>query len=110
MSAKYYKAVIKTLAERAGLTDIEKMLAVNQPSKFVEYGKLKREYKVILQDCGERKISVIKEIRFGSGLGLKEAKDLADSAPCLVRETEDLASANEFIKKLAEVGASAYLE
>jgi ribosomal protein L7/L12 len=60
---------------------------------------------VFLEDAGPNKISVIKAIREGTGLGLKEAKDLVEQAPCVVAECSDLLRAHEFRKKLAAAGA-----
>jgi large subunit ribosomal protein L7/L12 len=66
------------------------------------------EFTVILADGGEKKINVIKEIRTITGLGLKEAKDLVEAAPKVVKEGISKADA-EAIKKTLE-GAGAKVE
>lgn len=66
------------------------------------------EFTVILADGGEKKINVIKEIRTITGLGLKEAKDLVEGAPKMVKEGISKADA-EAIKKTLE-GAGAKVE
>ena len=60
---------------------------------------------VILEDCGAAKINVLKEVRTITGLGLKEAKDLVDSAPKAVKEGLKKEEAEEIKKKLEEAGA-----
>lgn len=60
---------------------------------------------LMLIDHGPNIISVIKVVREHTGLGLKEAKDLVESAPCKVAEWEDLARVNKFREALIEAGA-----
>lgn len=64
------------------------------------------EFDVILVSHGEKKIQVIKVVRELTGLGLKEAKDLVDSAPKPVKEGIDKAAAEEIKAKLEEAGAT----
>lgn len=66
----------------------------------------KEEFDVVLQAVGEKKIQVIKVVRELTGLGLKEAKDLVDSAPSTVKETIGKAEAATMKAKLEEVGAT----
>ena len=66
----------------------------------------KTEFDVILNAAGEKKIQVIKVVRELTGLGLKEAKAVADEAPKPVKEKVSKAEAAEIKKKLEEVGAS----
>jgi large subunit ribosomal protein L7/L12 len=63
------------------------------------------EVDVFLRSFGANKIAVIKEVRALTGLGLKEAKDLVESAPCLIREAVDLAVAEELQRVLTRYGA-----
>ena len=67
-----------------------------------------REFAVHLTAAGAQKINVIKEVRTITGLGLKEAKDLVEGAPKLVKEGIPEAEANEIKGKLE--GAGAYVE
>ena len=66
----------------------------------------KTEFSVSLTSVGDRKINVIKEVRAATGLGLKEAKDLVEAAPSMVKEGIPEAEANEIKAKLEEAGAS----
>ena len=66
----------------------------------------KTEFNVMLTAIGEKKINVIKEVRAVTGLGLKEAKDLVEAAPSMVKEAIPEAEANEIKGKLEEAGAS----
>ena len=66
----------------------------------------KTEFTVMLTAIGEKKINVIKEVRAVTGLGLKEAKDLVEAAPSMVKEGIPEAEANEIKGKLEEAGAS----
>ena len=66
----------------------------------------KTEFSVSLTSVGDKKINVIKEVRAATGLGLKEAKDLVEAAPSIVKEGIPEAEANEIKAKLEEAGAS----
>ena len=66
----------------------------------------KTEFNVMLTAVGEKKINVIKEVRAVTGLGLKEAKDLVEAAPSMVKEAVPEAEANEIKGKLEEAGAT----
>ncbi|HBW25205.1 MAG TPA: 50S ribosomal protein L7/L12 [Holosporales bacterium] len=70
----------------------------------------KTEYQVILAACGDKKIEVIKEVRTVTGLGLKEAKDLVEGAPKVLKEAAPKAEAEEIKKKLEAVGAKVELK
>lgn len=65
----------------------------------------KTEFDVVLADAGASKINVIKIVRELTGLGLKEAKDLVESAPKPIKEGIGKDEANEVKKKLEEAGA-----
>ena len=70
----------------------------------------KSEFDLHLTGIGENKVNVIKAVREITGLGLKEAKDIVDAAPKVVKETLDKASADEALKKLTDAGATAELK
>lgn len=70
----------------------------------------KTEFDVELTEVGSEKVKVIKVVREVTGLGLKEAKDLVDGAPKIVKEQADKASAEEIKKKLEDVGAKVTLK
>ena len=66
----------------------------------------KTEFNVMLNAVGDKKINVIKEVRAVTSLGLKEAKDLVEAAPSMVKEGVPEAEANEIKAKLEEAGAT----
>ncbi|MFN3076536.1 MAG: 50S ribosomal protein L7/L12 [Alphaproteobacteria bacterium] len=68
------------------------------------------EFDVILADAGDKKINVIKEVRAITNLGLKEAKDLVEGAPKVVKEAVSKDEANAIKKKLEEAGAKVELK
>lgn len=70
----------------------------------------KDEFDVVLTDIGGNKIAVIKEVRAITGLGLKEAKELVESAPKPVKEAAAKDEAEEIKKKLEAAGAKAELK
>jgi len=70
----------------------------------------KDEFDVVLTNFGEKKINVIKEVRTITGLGLKEAKELVESAPKAVKEGVKKDEAEELKKKLEEAGATVELK
>jgi large subunit ribosomal protein L7/L12 len=70
----------------------------------------KTDFDVILTAAGDKKINVIKEVRAITGLGLKEAKDLVESAPKTVKEAVAKAEAEELKAKLEAAGASVELK
>ena len=73
-------------------------------------GEEKDEFDVELTEVGAEKVKVIKVVRELTGLGLKEAKDLVDGAPKIVKEAAAKGEAEEIKKKLEEVGAKVTLK
>ena len=70
----------------------------------------KTEFDVELTEVGPNKVKVIKVVREATGLGLKEAKELVEAAPKVVKEAAAKADAEELKKKLEEVGAKVTLK
>lgn len=70
----------------------------------------KSEFNVELTEAGSNKIGVIKVVREITGLGLKEAKDIVDAAPKLVKENMPKADAEALKKKIEEAGGKAVLK
>ena len=70
----------------------------------------KDSFDVELTEIGANKVKVIKVVRETTGLGLKEAKDLVDSAPKVIKEGADKATADDLKAKLEEVGAKVTLK
>ena len=68
------------------------------------------EFDVILKSAGDKKIAVIKAVREATGLGLKEAKEVVDGAPGVVKEKVSKDDAEALKAKLEEAGASVNLK
>ncbi|MCI9021747.1 MAG: 50S ribosomal protein L7/L12 [Eubacterium sp.] len=75
-----------------------------------EAAEEKTEFDVELTEVGPNKVKVIKVVREATGLGLKEAKEVVDNAPKIVKEQADKASADELKAKLEAEGAKVTLK
>ena len=75
-----------------------------------EAAEEKTEFDVELTEVGAEKVKVIKVVREATGLGLKEAKDLVEAAPKVIKEAAAKGEADELKKKLEEVGAKVTLK
>ena len=84
------------------------VVAAAGPAAAVE--EEKTEFDVELTEVGAEKVKVIKVVREVTGLGLKEAKDVVDGAPKVVKEGASKEDAEEIKKKLEEVGAKVTLK
>jgi large subunit ribosomal protein L7/L12 len=85
-------------------------VAVAAGGEAAEAEAEKTEFDVVLASFGEKKINVIKEVRAMTGLGLKEAKDLVESAPKAIKEGVSKDEAETLKKKLEEAGATVELK
>lgn len=81
------------------------MPGMGGPAAAVEEEEEQTEFNVVLKDVGAKKINVIKEVRALTGLGLKEAKDLVETADATVMEAVTKEAAAEAKAKLEEAGA-----
>lgn len=112
MSALEISELVKALEEKFGVSSAMPMMMAGA-APAAEEGAAKEEksvFAVELKSSGEQKIAVIKVLREITGLGLKEAKDIADAAPKVVKEGVNKADAEEMKKKLEEAGASVELK
>jgi large subunit ribosomal protein L7/L12 len=75
-----------------------------------EAAEEKDEFEVVLSSFGDKKVAVIKAVRTITGLGLKEAKDMVESAPTSVKEGASKDEAEELKKQLEEAGATVELK
>jgi len=75
-----------------------------------EKAEEKTTFDVVLKNAGDKKIQVIKVVRTATGLGLKEAKDLVEGAPKVVKEALPKADADKLNKELEEQGATVELK
>ena len=97
------------LEEKWGVSAAAAPMAVAMPAGGGDAGgatEEKTEFDVVLTAAGASKISVIKEVRAITGLGLKEAKDLVEGAPKAVKEGVSKDEADEVKGKLEEAGAT----
>ena len=100
----------KMLEEKWGVSAAAPVAVVAGPAAGAAAGaeaaEEKVEFDVILAAIGEKKINVIKEVRAITSLGLREAKELVESAPTPVKEGAKKEEAEEIRKKLEEAGAT----
>ncbi|MBU4082671.1 50S ribosomal protein L7/L12 [Patescibacteria group bacterium] len=100
--------LVKVLEEKFGVSSTP-MMAMQAAGGAAAGGEAaaeeKSSYNVELKAAGEQKISVIKAVKEITGLGLKEAKDLVDGAPKMIKEGVKKEEAEEMKKKLEEAGA-----
>ena len=101
------KALIEALEDELGVTASAPVMAVaaGGGAAAAEEVEEKTEFDVILADAGEAKVKVIKVVREITGAGLKDAKGMVDSAPSTIKEGVSKEQAEDFKKKLEEVGA-----
>lgn len=103
------KGLIEILEDELGVEASAPMMAMAAPAAggAAEAAEEKTEFDVILKAAGDKKIAVIKAVRAATGLGLKEAKDLVESAPAEVKTALPKEEAEELKKALEEAGAEA---
>ena len=97
--------LVKALEEHFGVSASAPVMAAGAEAASGEAASEKTSFTVELKLAGEQKIQVIKAVRELTGLGLKEAKDIVDSAPKAVKENVSKADAEEMKKKLEAAGA-----
>ena len=111
MSVMDMATLVKTLEEKWGVSAAPVAVAgVAGPAAAEAPAEEKLEFDVELKDCGPNRINVIKAVREITGLGLKEAKELGEGAPKVVKEAMPKAEAEEMKKKLEEAGAKVELK
>ena len=107
--------LVKVLEEKFGVSAAAPMMMGAMPATGAgEAGgaavEEKTSFNIELKAAGDQKINVIKVVREVTGLGLKEAKDLVDGAPKMVKENVKKEEAEEIRKKLSEAGATVELK
>tara|TARA_Y100000996_G_scaffold346043_1_gene284127 strand:+ start:195 stop:572 length:378 start_codon:yes stop_codon:yes gene_type:complete len=102
--------LINEIEEKFGVTAAAPVAMAAAPAAGGDAGgEEKTEFDVVLKSAGQAKINVIKAVRGITDLGLKEAKELVDSAPKALKEGVPEAEANEIKAKLEEAGAEVEL-
>lgn len=114
MSVLELSELVKILEEKFGVSAAAPMMMAAGPAAGAgEAGEAveeKSEFDIELAAAGDQKINVIKIVREVTGKGLKEAKDLVDAAPKVIKEKAPKADAEEIKKKLEEAGATVNLK
>lgn len=101
----------KALEEKFGVTASAPMMFAGAPAAAAApVVEEKTEFTVELKSAGAQKINVIKVVRAATGLGLKEAKDLVDGAPKVVKEGLNKEEAEKLKKELEEAGGAVELK
>ncbi|MGJ9406177.1 50S ribosomal protein L7/L12 [Nesterenkonia aurantiaca] len=101
---------VKVFEETFDVTAAAPAAAAAAPAAAAEEEEEQTEFDVVLEAAGEKKIGVIKEVRGLTSLGLKEAKDVVDSAPKAVLEGVDKATAEKAKETLEAAGATVTLK
>ena len=107
MSVLELSEFVKELEEKFGVSAAPVAVAGGGATESAEE---KTEFDVVLAEMGAKKINVIKEVRAITGLGLKEAKEIVESAPKTIKEAVSKDEAEEIKKKLEAAGAKVELK
>jgi len=108
MSVMQVVELIKAMEEKFGVTAAAAVAA--GPAAAAAVAEEQTEFTIILSEAGEKKVNVIKVVRELTGLGLKEAKAVVDTAPGVVKEGVSKDEAEAAKKALEEAGAKVELK
>ena len=110
MTVMELSELVKAMEDEFGVTAAAPVMAAAVPGAAAggeaPAAEEKTDFDVVLSQIGSQKIQVIKVVRAITGLGLKEAKELVESAPANVKEEVEKDEAEDIKKQLEEVGAS----
>ena len=109
LTVKEVSELATILKEEYGIEPAAAAVAVAGPAAAAEVVEEKTSFDVVLKSAGSAKLQVVKAVKEQCGLGLKEAKDLVDAAPSVVKEGVDKATA-EALKASLEEEAGAEVE
>ena len=102
--------LVKACEEEFGVSAAAGVVVAAAPGAAAEAAEEKTEFDVELTEVGAEKVKVIKVVREVTGLGLKEAKDLVDGAPKMLKEGVEKGEAENIKKSLEEAGAKVTLK
>ena len=108
MTVLELNALVKAIETKWGVSATA--VAAAGPAAGAAAGEEKSEFNVELTAAGEQKIAVIKVVKEVLGLGLKEAKDLVEGAPAMLKENVKKEQAEEWKKKIEEAGGKVALK
>ena len=97
--------LVKAAEEKFGVTAAAPVMMAGPGAAAAPVVEEKTEFTVVLADTGANKVNVIKAVRAITSLGLKEAKDLVESAPATVKDGVSKEDAAKFKKELEDAGA-----
>ena len=110
LTVKEVRELATILKEEYGIEPAAAAVAVAGPAAAAEVVEEKTSFDVVLKSAGSAKLQVVKAVKEQCGLGLKEAKDLVDAAPSVVKEGVDKATAEALKASLEEAGAEVELK
>ncbi len=102
--------LVKAIEEEFGVSAAAPVAVVGAAAPGAAAAEEKTDFDVELTEAGAEKVKVIKVVREITGLGLKEAKDMVDGAPKVIKEGASKDAAEEIKAKLEEVGAKVTLK
>ena len=102
--------LVKAIEEKFGVSAAAAVVAAGPAAAGAAGAEEKTDFNVVLKDAGATKIAVIKAVREATGLGLKEAKEVVDSAPKTVKEAMPKEDAQKLVDALTAAGATAVME
>ena len=102
--------LISAIEDKFGVSAAAPVAMAAGPAAVAEEVEEQTEFDVVLEAAGDKKINVIKVVRQVTALGLKEAKELVDSAPSKIKEAVSKDEAEELKKQLEEAGAKVALK
>ena len=111
MSVLDLSELIKEMEEKFGVSAAAPVMAATPAASGAEQdgaaAEEQSEFTVFLNSFGDKKVNVIKVVRSATGLGLKESKDMVESAPVAVKEGLGKDEAEELLKEIEEAGGTA---
>ena len=113
MTVLELSGLIKEMEEKFGVSAAAAAVVAAAPAAggaAAAAAEEQTEFTVMLTNCGQSKVNVIKVVRALTGLGLKEAKDVVDAAPKAVKEGVSKAEADSILKQLIDAGAQAEIK
>jgi large subunit ribosomal protein L7/L12 len=102
--------LVKAMEEKFGVSAAAPVAAAAGPAAAAAPVEEQTEFTVILKSAGEKKVEAIKVVRAITGLGLKEAKDMVESAPQTIKEGVSKEEAEKLKKDIEAAGATAELK
>jgi len=109
MSLMEVMDLVKAIEEKFGVSAAAPVMMAAGPAAAAA-AEEQTEFNVVLASAGSNKVGAIKAVRAITGLGLKEAKDMVESAPAVVKEAVSKDEAEKFKKELEEAGATVELK